>query len=140
MSSFIEKIIASVRADSANRQQDSKQSDEQTAADILILQRYGVQKDALATGRETLSSFKDYMAGYSLDDLLPGIAVKIRQGTLPREILPFCMAQLAGVSVLENCRAKLIAAVETECVTQIEADLRNFEKENVAVLRRHRAI
>jgi hypothetical protein len=140
MSKIIENIIEAVRSKTVNRQQEARQSDEQTNADIRTLSQYNLKKDALATGRENSSNFRDYMAGYSLDDLLPGVAVKIRQGTLPHEILPACMAQLAGVSVLENCRAKLIAAVEAECVTQIETELREFEKKNYAVLRRHGAI
>jgi hypothetical protein len=50
------------------------------------------------------------------------------------------MTQLAGVATIEACRSKLIAAVEAECVTQIETNLREFEKINYAVLRKHRAI
>jgi hypothetical protein len=140
MSKIIEKIIEAARGETTKRHQDSQQSDAQTAADILILQQYNLKKDALAAGRETLSNFRNYMADFSLDALLPGVAIKIHQGMLPHEILPVCMAQLAGVSVLENCRAKLIAAVEAECVTQIETDLREFEKINYALLRKHKAI
>lgn len=135
-----EKIIKSVQDSIASHQKENQLKEAEAYAEIQILGRHNSLKEALVAGRETSSNFRNYMAGYSLDDLLLGVAVKIHQGILPHEILPACMAQLAGVSVLENCRAKLIAAVEAECVTQIETDLREFEKINFAVLRRHKAI
>ena len=140
MANLIEKIIESARANTTTRKRDSETAEQEANREIATLQRFGFMKKTRDDLRNVANNFKNDIADYSVDALLPNIAIKIRQGDLPQHLLPAVMTQLAGVAIIEVCRAKLIAAVETECVARIEADLRDFEKENFAVLRKHKAV
>jgi hypothetical protein len=135
-----EKIIGAVQDSIASRQKENQAAEAEAYAEIQTLQRHNYLKEATVSGREISRNFSEEISKYSLDSLLPGLAVKIHQGELPQSVLPQVMNQLAGYAILENVRAKAIKAVQDECVIQPESALREFEKINFAVLRRHRAI